>query len=237
MLFYKEDTQNLGLLTRVHETQEDHGIGRGKSVNPTSEYMGVCALLWGGSLDVSKRSMNHEIEQFQPSALWPPVFPGACGLTAPNQCLAAKIWLCAALRRLIWFAENTKQHSQNSVRSFTSRQETWVKSGGASGAWACSVGTSQSLPHPQVLGLLLEYNTCFINILCWSSWLLSVVTSLGVCEPNELPLLLLQQEAVKELENLLSQRVYCPDSRGRWWDRLALNLHQHLKRLKPVFNN
>lgn len=38
------------------------------------------------------------------------------------------------------------------------------------------------------------------------------------------------EEAVKELENLLSQKVYCPDSRGRWWDRLALNLHQHLKR-------
>ncbi|XP_010636523.1 fanconi-associated nuclease 1 isoform X2 [Fukomys damarensis] len=42
------------------------------------------------------------------------------------------------------------------------------------------------------------------------------------------------EEAVKELENLLSQEVYCPDSRGRWWDRLALNLHQHLKRLEPA---
>ncbi|XP_071070502.1 fanconi-associated nuclease 1 isoform X4 [Dasypus novemcinctus] len=41
------------------------------------------------------------------------------------------------------------------------------------------------------------------------------------------------EEAVKELENLLSQKIYCPDSRGRWWDRLALNLHQHLKRLEP----
>ncbi|XP_068847264.1 fanconi-associated nuclease 1 [Capricornis sumatraensis] len=44
----------------------------------------------------------------------------------------------------------------------------------------------------------------------------------------------LYEEAVKELENLLSQDVYCPDSRGRWWDRLALNLHQHLKRLEPA---
>ncbi|XP_029806861.1 fanconi-associated nuclease 1 isoform X4 [Suricata suricatta] len=44
----------------------------------------------------------------------------------------------------------------------------------------------------------------------------------------------LYEEAVKELENLLSQRLYCPDSRGRWWDRLALNLHQHLKRLEPA---
>ncbi|XP_008056821.1 fanconi-associated nuclease 1 [Carlito syrichta] len=42
------------------------------------------------------------------------------------------------------------------------------------------------------------------------------------------------EEAVEELENLLSQRIYCPDSRGRWWDRLALNLHQHLKRLEPA---
>lgn len=51
--------------------------------------------------------------------------------------------------------------------------------------------------------------------------------------PDELPLLL-PQEAVKDLEDLLSQKTYCPDSRGRWWDRLALNLHQHLKRLEPV---
>ncbi|XP_053437947.1 fanconi-associated nuclease 1 [Nycticebus coucang] len=42
------------------------------------------------------------------------------------------------------------------------------------------------------------------------------------------------EEAVEELESLLSQRTYCPDSRGRWWDRLALNLHQHLKRLEPA---
>ncbi|XP_007948091.1 fanconi-associated nuclease 1 [Orycteropus afer afer] len=42
------------------------------------------------------------------------------------------------------------------------------------------------------------------------------------------------EEAVKELENLLSQKIYCPESRGRWWDRLALNLHQHLKCLKPA---
>lgn len=33
---------------------------------------------------------------------------------------------------------------------------------------------------------------------------------------------------------MLSQFVYCPDSRGRWWDRLALNLHQHLKKPEQV---
>ncbi|XP_030621183.1 fanconi-associated nuclease 1 [Chanos chanos] len=38
------------------------------------------------------------------------------------------------------------------------------------------------------------------------------------------------EEAVEQLRSLLAQSVYCPDSRGRWWDRLALNLQQHLKR-------
>ncbi|GLD58850.1 fanconi-associated nuclease 1 [Lates japonicus] len=38
------------------------------------------------------------------------------------------------------------------------------------------------------------------------------------------------EEAVEELRSLLLQSVYCLDSRGRWWDRLALNLHQHLKK-------
>ncbi|XP_066448586.1 fanconi-associated nuclease 1 isoform X2 [Eleutherodactylus coqui] len=37
------------------------------------------------------------------------------------------------------------------------------------------------------------------------------------------------EEAVQLLQTLLSQHVYCPDSRGHWWDRLVLNLHQHLK--------
>ncbi|XP_068954526.1 fanconi-associated nuclease 1 isoform X2 [Petaurus breviceps papuanus] len=42
------------------------------------------------------------------------------------------------------------------------------------------------------------------------------------------------EEAVEELENLLSQKIYCLESRGRWWDRLALNLHQHLKRFEQA---
>ncbi|XP_071424775.1 fanconi-associated nuclease 1 [Pithys albifrons albifrons] len=42
------------------------------------------------------------------------------------------------------------------------------------------------------------------------------------------------KEAVQELQALLSQDVYCADSRGRWWDRLALNLHQHLKNTKKA---
>ncbi|XP_073474969.1 fanconi-associated nuclease 1 [Aquarana catesbeiana] len=44
----------------------------------------------------------------------------------------------------------------------------------------------------------------------------------------------LYQEAVDLLQVLLSQSVYCPDSRGRWWDRLVLNLHQHLKQTQKA---
>lgn len=39
---------------------------------------------------------------------------------------------------------------------------------------------------------------------------------------------------MEELRNLLSQSVYCVTSRGRWWDRLALNLQQHLKQHEQV---
>lgn len=49
--------------------------------------------------------------------------------------------------------------------------------------------------------------------------------------------ILVLQEAVEELRSLLGQSVYCPDSRGRWWDRLALNLHQHLKKPEQVGTN
>lgn len=42
-------------------------------------------------------------------------------------------------------------------------------------------------------------------------------------------------EAVNQLETLLQQDVFCFDSRGRWYDRLALNLHQHLKQPDKVY--
>ena len=35
--------------------------------------------------------------------------------------------------------------------------------------------------------------------------------------------------ATEQLETLLAQTVYHPDYRGRWYDRLALNLDHHLK--------
>uniref|UniRef100_A0A8C8VHR3 Fanconi-associated nuclease n=1 Tax=Pelusios castaneus TaxID=367368 RepID=A0A8C8VHR3_9SAUR len=57
-------------------------------------------------------------------------------------------------------------------------------------------------------------------------WVYTRVLSRGV---EILQRLHMYEEAVEELQNLLSQEVYCTDSRGRWWDRLALNLHQHLR--------
>ena len=43
-------------------------------------------------------------------------------------------------------------------------------------------------------------------------------------------------QANELLERLLSQFVYCVGSRGRWWERLALNLDQHLKKHSEVSN-
>ena len=42
------------------------------------------------------------------------------------------------------------------------------------------------------------------------------------------------ERANKLLEILLSQSMYCVSSRGRWWERLALNLDQHLKKYNEV---
>ncbi|NXT95705.1 FAN1 nuclease, partial [Anhinga rufa] len=60
-------------------------------------------------------------------------------------------------------------------------------------------------------------------------WVYTRILSQGV---EILQRLHMYKEAVQELQSLLSQDVYCTDSRGRWWDRLALNLHQHLKNTK-----
>lgn len=103
----------------------------------------------------------------------------------------------------------------------------WAPSGPAPVRSAGALELRRAPGH--VLGLVLEWRAVPCT---YTSPILLVFL---VHEPNELPLLL-QQEAVKDLEDLLSQKTYCPDSRGRWWDRLALNLHQHLKRLKPVLS-
>ncbi|XP_049669267.1 fanconi-associated nuclease 1 [Accipiter gentilis] len=64
-------------------------------------------------------------------------------------------------------------------------------------------------------------------------WVYTRILSQGV---EILQRLHMYKEAVQELQTLLSQDVYCTDSRGRWWDRLALNLHQHLKNTKKAID-
>ncbi|KAM4661582.1 fanconi-associated nuclease 1 [Amazona ochrocephala] len=64
-------------------------------------------------------------------------------------------------------------------------------------------------------------------------WVYTRILSQGV---EILQRLHMYEEAVEELQSLLSQDVYCTDSRGRWWDRLALNLHQHLKNTKKAID-
>ncbi|NXW09610.1 FAN1 nuclease, partial [Fregetta grallaria] len=64
-------------------------------------------------------------------------------------------------------------------------------------------------------------------------WVYTRILSQGV---EILQRLHMYEEAVRELQTLLSQDVYCTDSRGRWWDRLALNLHQHLKKTKKAID-
>ncbi|NXW30777.1 FAN1 nuclease, partial [Phaetusa simplex] len=64
-------------------------------------------------------------------------------------------------------------------------------------------------------------------------WVYTRILSQGV---EILQRLHMYEAAVKELQALLSQDAYCADSRGRWWDRLALNLHQHLKNTKKAID-
>ncbi|NXO47374.1 FAN1 nuclease, partial [Aramus guarauna] len=64
-------------------------------------------------------------------------------------------------------------------------------------------------------------------------WVYTRILSQGV---EILQRLHMYKEAVRELQSLLSQDVYCTDCRGRWWDRLALNLHQHLKNTKKAID-
>ncbi|XP_029430623.1 fanconi-associated nuclease 1 isoform X2 [Rhinatrema bivittatum] len=71
-----------------------------------------------------------------------------------------------------------------------------------------------------------------VHLRCFTvGWVYTRIRSRGV---EILQRLHMYQEAVDELESLLSQSIYCPDSRGRWWDRLALNLHQHLKHMQKA---
>ncbi len=44
------------------------------------------------------------------------------------------------------------------------------------------------------------------------------------------------EDANLVLKDLLAQNGFCTSSRGRWWDRLALNLEFHLGRKEEVSN-
>ncbi|KAG8440398.1 hypothetical protein GDO86_006231 [Hymenochirus boettgeri] len=72
------------------------------------------------------------------------------------------------------------------------------------------------------------YLRCFT-----AGWVYTKILSRGV---EILQRLHIYEEAVELLQILLSKQVYCSDSRGRWWDRLALNLHQHLKRTQSAIS-
>ncbi|NXX52690.1 FAN1 nuclease, partial [Scopus umbretta] len=82
-----------------------------------------------------------------------------------------------------------------------------------------------SLSYHRVLPVYLRHFTV--------GWVYTRILSQGV---EILQRLHMYEEAVQELQTLLSQDVYCTDSRGRWWDRLALNLHQHLKNTKKAID-
>ncbi|XP_054476203.1 fanconi-associated nuclease 1 [Anoplopoma fimbria] len=87
----------------------------------------------------------------------------------------------------------------------------------AKGAWQ-ELKKNHDLSHQEELPVFLRSFT--------TGWAYTRILSRGV---DILQRLRHYEEAVEELRSLLLQFVYCPDSRGRWWDRLALNLHQHLK--------
>ena len=74
--------------------------------------------------------------------------------------------------------------------------------------------------------LLPEHLRCFT-----AEWAITKMCYLGV---EVLQKWRRYEEAVNQLETLLQQDVFCFDSRGRWYDRLALNLHQHLKQPEKV---
>uniref|UniRef100_A0A8C4DES9 Fanconi-associated nuclease n=1 Tax=Dicentrarchus labrax TaxID=13489 RepID=A0A8C4DES9_DICLA len=92
----------------------------------------------------------------------------------------------------------------------------------AKNAWQ-ELRKNHDLSHQEKLPVFLRSFT--------TGWAYTRILSRGV---EILQRLRRYEEAIEELRSLLSQSVFCPDSRGRWWDRLALNLHQHLKKPEQV---
>ncbi|KAM9375726.1 fanconi-associated nuclease 1 [Pholidichthys leucotaenia] len=91
-------------------------------------------------------------------------------------------------------------------------------------AWQ-ELKNTHDLSHQEELPVFLR---CFT-----AGWAYTRILSRGV---EILQRLRRYEEAVEELRSLLLQATYCLDSRGRWWDRLALNLHQHLKTPEQAIN-
>ncbi|XP_041705658.1 fanconi-associated nuclease 1 [Coregonus clupeaformis] len=96
---------------------------------------------------------------------------------------------------------------EDALALYTAAKTTWQE-----------MSKTYDLSHQEGLPVFLR---CFTT-----GWAYTRILSRGV---EVLQRLHCYKEAVKELRSLLGQSVYCPDSRGRWWDRLALNLQQHLK--------
>ncbi|XP_054858094.1 fanconi-associated nuclease 1 [Eublepharis macularius] len=114
----------------------------------------------------------------------------------------------------------TAAHTSNDVSLAMANQD-WEEAHrlykAAKDAWQ-KLAAHPSLRHHAALP---EYLRCFTV-----GWVYTRILSRGV---EILQRLHMYKEAVEQLEDLLTQEVYCADSRGRWWDRLALDLHQHLK--------
>ncbi|XP_016320959.1 fanconi-associated nuclease 1-like isoform X1 [Sinocyclocheilus anshuiensis] len=96
-------------------------------------------------------------------------------------------------------------------------EDAYVLYATAKATWQ-EIKESCDLSHQEQLPVFLR---CFTV-----GWTYTRILSRGV---EILQRLRRYENSVEELRNLLSQPVYCVDSRGRWWDRLALNLQQHLK--------
>ncbi|KAJ1180890.1 hypothetical protein NDU88_006101 [Pleurodeles waltl] len=119
---------------------------------------------------------------------------------------------------LIWY--ETAMHSLIDIATAMSNGK-WED---ANQLYQCAKESWKELKdHPN----LSHHERLPVYLRCFTvGWVYTRIRSRGV---EILQRLHLYAEAVDELERLLSQTVYCLDSRGRWWDRLALNLHQHLK--------
>uniref|UniRef100_A0A8C2KB68 Fanconi-associated nuclease n=1 Tax=Cyprinus carpio TaxID=7962 RepID=A0A8C2KB68_CYPCA len=96
-------------------------------------------------------------------------------------------------------------------------EDAYVLYATAKATWQ-EIKDSCDLSHQEQLPVFLR---CFTV-----GWTYTRILSRGV---EILQRLRRYEDSVEDLRNLLSQLVYCVDSRGRWWDRLALNLQQHLK--------